>query len=245
MENHEEHDRTTKERIINDIKAYDCHLGLLESDGYLPAFVYSIGLFEKFKHPEIIVFGLRHEVMGAMVNHARDEIREGVIFQAGATYSGFLEGYEVHFLAVDGKNYGDYLGYAGWYYGYSWDFPVLQMVWPDKENRWPWEGPFNEDWKYKQPLLDRNADFKFYEPKNLGVYTTHHALEGKPILHVYHNDNGDWQFHTESDPQVEDAKLVCLEELVKRDLTLNGIYHLNYGESAYRSKIGGEWTIKK
>ena len=28
MENHEEHDKQAKERIINDIKEYDCHLAL-------------------------------------------------------------------------------------------------------------------------------------------------------------------------------------------------------------------------
>ncbi len=241
----EEHDKQAKERIISDIKEYDCHLAMLESDGYLPAFSYTIGLYEKFQHPEIVTFGLKIDVMGHLLNHLRDQIKKGESYEPNKTYSGLLEGYEIQFLEVKKENYPDYLGYTGWYYKKSFDFPVLQMIWPDKESKWPWQNDFNEDWKFKQPLLDRNADFKYHEEKNLGVYTTHHAFEGKSILYVHHNENGDWQFHTEYDPKTEDSKLVSLEEIIKLDFTLNEVYSLNYGQTAYRNKIGTEWTIEE
>lgn len=245
MENHEEHDKQAKERIISDVKEYDCHLALLESDGYLPSFVYTIGLYEKFQHPEIIIFGLKTDVMGRLLNHLRDEIRKGESYKSNKIYSGLLEGYEIQFLEVKKENYPDYLGYASWYYKKSFDFPVLQMIWPDKESKWPWENDFNEHWKFKQPLLDRNIDFKYHEEKNLGVYTTQHAFEGKPILRVHHDEDGDWQFHTEYEPKIEDSKLVCLEEIIKIDSTLNEVYHLNYGQTAYRKEIGAEWIIEE
>ncbi len=245
MENHEEHDKQAKERIISDIKEYDCHLALIESDGYLPTFVYSIGLFETFQHPEVIVFGLKTDVMGSIINHVRDEIRAGKKFNSGTKYSGFLEGFEIQFLDVNKVGYPDYFGYAGWYYKNSFDFPALQLVWPDKESRWPWERDFNSNWKFKQPLLDRNMNFKFHEETNLGVFTTHHALEGKPILYVYHNEDGDWQFHTEYEPNIEDSKIVCLKDIIEKDPTLNEIYHLGYGQTAYRSEVGAEWSIEE
>ena len=240
---HIEHDRLAKERIIKDIKEFCCHLALLESDGYIPAFVYSIGLFKNFKHPEIITFGLTPNLMGSIINHAKDEIKKGVEFKSGINYEGFIEDYPIQFVEVDKEHYRDYLGYAGWFYDNSWEFPVLQLIWPDKDKKWPWEESFNENWKFKQPLLDRNIDFKFYEQRNLGVYTTQHVLEGKPILYVYHNDNGDWQFHSEFEPNIEDSKLVCLEQLVKRDPTLNGIHYLNFGQTAWRENIGEEWNV--
>lgn len=244
MENHEEHDKQAKERIVSDIKQYDCHLALLNSDGYSPAFAYTIGLYEKFQHPEIIILGLPIDIMGHILNGLRDEIRKGNTYTSNQKYNDLLEGYEIQFLEVKKENYHDYLGYAGWYYSNSFNFPVLQLIWPDKENYWPWEKEFNENWKFKQPLLDRNIDFKYLEEKNLGVYTTHHALEGKPILYVHHNEDGDWQFHTEYEPKIEDSKLICLEEIIKLDKTLNEIYFLNYGQTAYRNEIGGEWTIE-
>jgi hypothetical protein len=44
-------------------------------------------------------------------------------------------------------------------------------------------------------------------------------------------------------PDLSKATLVCLEELVKMDKTLNEIYYLNYGESAERKNIGDKWKI--
>ena len=46
-------------QLINDnIDHYGCHLILIKAENYLRGFVYSIGLFEKFAHPEIICFGM-------------------------------------------------------------------------------------------------------------------------------------------------------------------------------------------
>ncbi len=42
-----------KQQILQNIEQYGCHLVLIEADNYLPAFVYSIGLYQKFGHPEI------------------------------------------------------------------------------------------------------------------------------------------------------------------------------------------------
>ena len=125
------------------------------------------------------------------------------------------------------------------------DFPVLQLVWPDKQNKYPQQDDFNPNWKFKQPLLDRNTDFKFYEERNCGVYTTKQVLEGAPILFVYHNEDGDWQFHSSAEPDLNDAKLVCLEEIVKLDPTINEIYYLPYGWAAWRDSKNEEWVTEE
>ncbi|MFT6096661.1 MAG: hypothetical protein ACJAXY_001319 [Nonlabens sp.] len=51
-------------------------------------------------------------------------------------------------------------------YDNKFDFPAYQLVWTDKERRDPWEIGCDENWKFKQPVLDRNKDFKFYEELN-------------------------------------------------------------------------------
>ena len=91
--------------------------------------------------------------------------------------------------------------------------------------------------------MDRNTDFKFYEERNLGVYTTQATLDGKPILSVYHNKDGDWQFHSEEYPEIENSKIVCLADLVKNDKSLNDIHYLNFGQYAIRKDVNSEWTI--
>lgn len=234
-------DEQSRQDILENIDKFGCHLVLIEADNYMPAFVYSIGLFQKFKHPEIICFGLNINVMAGIINHACDLIKKGDRLAINKPYSGFLEGYDIQFIPVEKTFYQNYLGYAGWFYDMSFDFPAIQLVWPDKLSKFPWQQGFNSDWEFKQPLLDRNSNFKFYEKKDLGVYTTKQALAGEPILFVYHNNDGDWQFHTNPAPNLEDAQLVCLEEIVKLDPTINEIYHLQFGWKAWRNSIESGW----
>jgi len=233
-------------KVVNDnIENYGCHLTLIEADNYLPAFVYSIGLFKKFGHPEIICFGLKTEVAASIINHACDLIKNGETLTTNKIYRGFLEGFPIQFLEVDKEHYHDYVGYAGWFYNQTFDFPLLQLVWTDKQNNFPWDKDFNPEWKFKQPLLDRNTDFKFYEERNLGVYTTRQAFNGDTILYVYHNEDGDWQFHTSVEPNLADSMLVCLEEITKLDPSINELFNLQFGWRAWRASSVYEWNYEE
>lgn len=231
--------------VINDnIEQYGCHLTLIEGDNYLPAFVYSIGLFKRFKHPEIICFGLKNEVAAAIINHACDLVKSGEILQPNKLYNGFLGGCNIQFLEVSKEHYPDYIGYAGWFYN-SFDFPLFQLVWPDKKDNFPWDKGFNLDWKYKQPLLDRNTDFKFYEERNLGVFTTKQAFNGDSILYVYHNNDGNWQFHKSVKPDLGDSMLVSLEDITKLDPSINKLFNLQFGWRAWRGSSADEWNYEE
>ncbi len=232
-------------KVVNEnIENYGCHLTLIEADNYLPPFVYSIGLYKKFGHPEIICFGLNTNVAASIINHACDLIKNGEILTTGKLYRGFLEGFPIQFVQVDKKYYQNYVGYAGWFYNQTFDFPLLQLVWTDKQNNFPWDKDFNPDWKFKQPLLDRNTDFKFYEERNLAVFTTKQAFDGEPILYVYHNEDGDWQFHTSLEPNLDDSMVVALEQMTKLDASINEIYYLQFGWRAWRDNKEGEWQTE-
>ena len=245
MDEHYMHDKKITERILQDIAKYRLHVAFVESDGYSPRFGYSIGLFKEFNHPELLVIGLDLESTGAIINSAKKEIEKGTKFLEGINYPDFLVDLPIRFVDVQLAHYPDYLGYAGWYNDNSFDFPTLQIVWPDREGNFPWEPDFNKNFKFKQPLLDRNTDFKFLEERNLGVFTTEEVLKGKPMLYVHHDEEGDWQFHSDEEIDWEKAKLVCLEDLVKMDHSLNDIYYLNYGEPAYRTSTHDKWRIRK
>ena len=233
-------------KVINEnIENYGCHLTLVEADNYLPAFVYSIGLFKKFGHPEIICFGLNNNVAASIINHACGLIEGGETLTTGKPYRGFLEGFPIQFIQVDKEYYHNYVGYAGWFYNKTFNFPLLQLVWTDKQNNFPWDKDFNPNWKFKQPLLDRNTDFKFYEERNLAVFTTKQIFNGDPILYVYHNADGDWQFHTSLEPDLSNSMIVALEQITKLDPTINEIYYLQFGWRAWRDNKEGEWITEE
>lgn len=234
-----------EKKILDDVEKYGFHVGIIPEDEYLPGFAYTIGLFKTYKHPEIIVFGLNNEVMHRILNSLGEEIKSGKTFSPNKDYDNIISGFPIKLIEVKKEYYRDYFGYAGWFYDNKFDFPAYQLVWTDKEKKYPWESGFNENWKFKQPILDRNTDFKFYEERNLGVFTTQATFDGKPILWVYHNEDGDWQFHSEENPEIKNSKIVTLESLVKKDPTLNEIYYLNFGQSATRKSVESDWEINE
>ena len=232
-----------EKKILDDVEQFGFHVAVISEDGYLPGFAYTIGLKKTYNHPEIIIFGLNNEMMHEILNGLGADIKSGKIFEPNKDYDNIISNYPIRLIEIKKEHYQDYFGYGGWFYDNKFDFPAYQLVWTDKDRKYPWEKEFNENWKFKQPILDRNTDFKFYEDRNLGVFTTQETLDGKPILWVYHNDDGDWQFHSEENPNLDNAKLVSLENIVKLDPTLNEIYYLNFGQSATRETSKSEWEV--
>jgi hypothetical protein len=244
MTTDEEHNCRNEHKTRSDIEKYGLAVIMLEATDYLPSFAYSIGLWEKYKHPEIISFGLTVKTLHAIINDVADLIKGGQIIETGKNYPDIFSNGRAEFLSVDKRNLSDYFGYAIDFYN-SREFPALQLVWTDRKDKFPWETDFEEEFTYRQPLLDRNAEFKFREPRNVTAFTTRQWLDlKKPITHVVHDEDGDWQFLT-GDQFQEDALIVALEQLILRDKTLNEVFDLEYGEEAKRDFIGGKWTRTK
>jgi hypothetical protein len=228
------------EKFIEDIDKFGFTVLMLETTDYLPSFAYTVGLWKKYKHPEVISFGLSVQNLQTLLNTVSELVKEGKVMEQKRTYEDFFDKGKVEFIKVDERNIQDYFGMAIDFYN-SRNFQTFQLVWADRNNKFPWETNFEENLKYRQPLLDRNADFKFREAENLGIFTTRQWLElGKPILKVIHDNDGDWQFLT-GDSMPEDGKLISLKEMVKSDKTLNEVFDLDYGEEAEREFIGGKW----
>jgi hypothetical protein len=244
MTTDKEHNCRDEERTNSNIEKYGLSVVAIERTDYLPSFAYSIGLWKKFGHPELISFGLTTQTLHEIINLAAEIVKSGQKLETGKVYTDFFETGKSEFISVDKRNIRDYFGYAIDFYNTN-DFPALQLVWTDRNDKFPWDNGFEEEFIYKQPLLDRNADFKFREPKNVAAFTTRQWLElRKPILTVVHENDGDWQFLT-GDQMLEDIKIVALEQLVLRDKTLNEVFDLDYGEAANRDSIGGQWTRSK
>jgi hypothetical protein len=226
------------------IKQFGLTVIIIEATDYLPAFAYSVGLWKTYKHPEIICFGLATKTLHKLINGVAELVKKGQVIKTTKSYDDFVNNADTRFIDVHPSYLKHYFGTAINYYG-SDQFPALQFVWTDRNNKFPWDDNFEKEFEYRQPLLDRNANFKFRESKNLGIFTTKQWLElSKPILRVIHDEDGDWQFLT-GDQLPEDIKLVALEQMTVRDQTLNEVFDLDYGESAERKSIDEKWTRRK
>lgn len=244
MQEEKEHECIGKDDLLEATKKNIAEFGLqvimVSSSSYSPSFAYSIGLTRTYNHPEIICFGLPNSLGHKIINDLADLIKNGQEFEIAKIYSEIFKDSRSTFLEVDNRNLPYYFG-AGLNYYEDEPFKALQLIWTDRNDKFPWEENFEDTFLYVQPLLDRNADFKFKEPKNLTTFTTRGWLdENQPILRVVHNHNGDWQFLT-ADPMPEDIRIVALEELVKSDSSLNDLFDLEYGEEAERNFAGDPW----
>ena len=238
---YEEHSCENRDLTKSHIDKYGLSVKLIQSTDYLPSFAYSIGLWTTYRHPEIICFGLKTKTLHAIINDVADLVKNGKSIKKNMTYYDIFENSKAEFLEVDNRNLRDYFGFAIDFYNSS-DFPALQLIWTDRNNKFPWEDNFENEFLHKQPLLDRNADFKFLEANNLAVFTTMQWLDlSRPILQVVHDNNGDWQFLTD-DQIPDDIRIVALKEIIDRDTTLNEVFNLEFGETAKRDFIGDSWT---
>ena len=140
------------EKLLSDVKEYGWHVLKIFEKNQTPGWAFSIGLFENFNHPEIIVFGLNDEVAHYVINAVGEEVRNGKTFAVDGLYSDLIDAYACTFKPVNPVWYHDFLGYANWFYSGD-NYPALQCIWPDKNHRFPWEPEFNPNWVWAQPLL--------------------------------------------------------------------------------------------
>ncbi len=104
------------------------------------------------------------------------------------------------------------MSWSHWFDGGE-NLPVLQAVFPDKQNRFPEEPGFDE--RYRQPLLQPDApltgvekdfwastdpksslfDWRFTEPPHTQVFLSKTVESGsEPVVYVFHSNDGSWQF---------------------------------------------------
>ncbi len=223
------------------IEKFGLQVIMVSSTAYSPSFAYSVGLAETYKHPEVIIFGLPNDFGHEIINDVAEIIKKEEVFEVGKIYKNIFKNGKAIFLKVDNRNIDDYFGVALQYYQEN-KFDAIQLVWTDRNDTFPWEENFEEEFNYIQPLLDRNADFKFSEPKDLTIFTTRQWVEeNKPILRVVHDEEGDWQFLT-GDQMEDDIRIIALEQLILNDNSLNQVFDLEYGEAAEREYVGGKWS---
>lgn len=87
----------------------------------------------------------------------------------------------------------------------------------------------------------------FDDPPDTASFTTTFVLAGAPVLRVYHDFDGWWQFHGSlDDPATEDvARLVSLGCMIERDTALVELHDLPEGWIAFRSSVEEPWTREK
>jgi hypothetical protein len=248
-------------KVVENIEKYGSHVVQISPSSFVPGWSFTIGLYELLGMPEVIVIGLKADLAKFVLNEIARRMRAGQ-FQPEARASDLLGNVECEFRSIEQKWLRQTMGYAVWFYGGD-NFPAIQCIYPDINNKLPWEQGFDNSWRDRQPLLfdgapdsraehdfwsandaeSSIANWKFPDAPHRGVFTTKRIVAGEdPILYVYHDtDDGAWQFHGEGESTPETLAHVCFHHVVDKDASLCELADLPLGWCASRERVGAPW----
>lgn len=248
--------------LIDDVEKYGCHVIQVREEGGSPGWSYTVGLTDVLGCPELIVIGLKPDVAHSLLNECAGRVQQGIRLREGERADGLLANVECEFRAVEKRWIRQTMGYGVWFYGGD-EFAVLQCVYPDLKNRFPWQTDFDATWRNRQPLLfphslnsnvendfwaanDPNSSlhkWKFNDSPHTGVFTTKRVMSGEDsITRVFHDiEDGAWQFHGPQDTDPKDIAYVCMHHVIDKDASISELHDLPLGWCAWRDGVASPW----
>lgn len=143
-----------EEKLVSNVRTHGCSIVNVHTHEQRAGWAFSIGYYINYAHPEVIVFGLSQSTAHSILNDICGRIAKGERFSVGARDDRLLKGLDVCFLNVALDHYRGHFGYANWFYAsLAEPFPAIQMIWPDRENRFPWDPDRDTSVRQLQPLL--------------------------------------------------------------------------------------------
>ena len=127
-------------RLIKNVIGSGCHLIAVEKEIGHPAFVYSIGLYLNYLHPEVMIVELDRAEAGSAINRIGEHLKKGGTVKCGIPYEGFHDTRPFMFRELRMEEHTDELGFAIWFYcsrSRGLRFPVYQAMWPDGSGQFP------------------------------------------------------------------------------------------------------------
>jgi hypothetical protein len=140
--------------VVANVEKYGWHCTSVSGNqrGFMPAFAYTVGLYRSYRQPEFIIFGLDPPVAHGILRILADAAAAGTMLPLDQPCEGLIENCACVFVEVPKNRFGDYVFSASWFYSGD-DFPLYQVVWPDREGRYPWNESAVPDPRHPQPLL--------------------------------------------------------------------------------------------
>lgn len=143
-----------KSRVQREVAEFGCHIAALTDDDGGPMSAFTVGLLTTYGHPEVVVFGLELDTAEDLLDLVQEQIEAGERFEAGKKYDKLLRTFACTFRPVAARHVPMFAS-ATAFHGRS-DFPMLQLFWPDKHGRFPWEPGVREGHRAGQPVLEND-----------------------------------------------------------------------------------------
>lgn len=88
-------------RIFDDVAKFGWHVvGVLAGKNDAPEFSFSVGLFQTYGHPELVIFGLPMNAAHGIIATCLERVNEGIILEAGQVRNDILTRHSLAVLPV-------------------------------------------------------------------------------------------------------------------------------------------------
>lgn len=144
-----------EQKLLDDIQKFGWHCMNVFGDDKHEPFSYTIGFFQTYGQPELLIYGLPREIAHAVLTIAADAAAKGSPFNLNEPTDEFLKGYSCVFVPVPLSEYAEHVGFARWYYQGD-QFPVQQIIWPSNSGQFPWHADATASFRSKQPVLGQH-----------------------------------------------------------------------------------------
>jgi hypothetical protein len=144
----DEHER----RFVANIRERGWSGTYVPADEVGPGFGYTTGLWQSFKFPELITFSMKSDIAHATYWHMYRELKAGHTFKVREPLDSIFENLNAVLVEVPDSQFEEYLGWSRWFYRGN-HFRCLQLVWPDRGGKFPWDFDMSKDFRDDQPDL--------------------------------------------------------------------------------------------
>src|SRR5262245_15501881 len=139
-----------EQEFVTKIREFGWYSTSVFGDEEGPGFTYTSGFWVTLEIPEVILFALDSKVAHDVLWDFYREAKNGRQFTIGSRVSDIFANIDAYLIPVGRQHYAEYLGWSRWFYGGD-EFPCVQLVWPDKAGRFPWQDGFEDRFKGNQP----------------------------------------------------------------------------------------------
>ncbi len=247
--------------VMANIAKHGWHIVMIPDEPQSSGWVFSVGMWHTLGSPELAVFGIASNDAAHVINQIGDHVRSGQSVGPDVVFTDVLEDdRSVTFRPADSSWYRPMFGYATWF-GRRPPLPVAQVVWADAHGRFPWDNGIDDWYRATQPSLWIPAGehaqgqwsgaliqgpWPFADPPDTAAFTTKRiAFERRPVLHVVHDSEGDWQFLDGKDVTQEDGALVQMAHVVGAHLGVADVADLPRGWEAFRETERMPWIRRQ
>ena len=147
----------SEQKLLDDVRAFGWHCMSVLGNETREPFSYTIGLFQTFGHPELLIYGLPRDIAHSVLGIAAAAAARGQAIDLSRPTQELIEGCLCSFVPVPLAAYAAHLAAARWYHEGD-AFPVQQVVWPSNTGQFPWHPEASSDFRSMQPVLGQPAN---------------------------------------------------------------------------------------